>query len=90
MQKVIGVKKEFDKDIYYFKTIDDLKVGDSVVVSIDDFQTIAKVKLIIDKTEKFEDLMKIKRVATQQDLKKIGQKKIRADTCDTWGNNYRL
>lgn len=78
MQKVVGLKKDFDKDIYYFLTTDDVKVGDKVVVSIDDFQTIATVKNIIDKTDKFSDLSQIKRVASEQDLKKFDELKEKA------------
>jgi len=70
MQKVVGVKKEFDKDIYYFSINEKVKVGDKVVVIIDEFQTIATVKIVIDKTDKFENLQPIKRMASSQDLSK--------------------
>ena len=49
MQKVVGVVKDFDKEIYYFLAKEDLKVGDKVVVQIEDFIALAEVKIVIDK-----------------------------------------
>lgn len=70
MQKVVGVRKDFDKEIYYFLSQDDVKVGDKVVVLIDELLTIAVVKNVIDKTDKFEGIEKIKRIASGVDIEK--------------------
>ena len=70
MQKVIGVRKEYDKETYYYLTNNELKVGDKVVVSADDFQTIAVVKMVLEYNDKFSELSSIKRVASDADLKK--------------------
>lgn len=78
MQKVVAVKKDFDKDVYYFLANDELKVGDQVVVSIDEFQTIAIVKNVFDKTDKFSELSQIKRIANEQDKKKFEELKNKA------------
>lgn len=43
MQKIIGVKRHGDKDIYYVKSQEDYKIGQKLVVDFDDFQTIANV-----------------------------------------------
>ena len=78
MQKVVGVKKDFDKDIYYFLTSENVKIGDKVIVNIDEFQTVAVVKSEIAKSEKFADLPVIKRVASEKDLKKYEELKQKA------------
>ena len=36
MQKIIGIKRSGDKNLYYFTTSEDLKVGDKVVVDFED------------------------------------------------------
>lgn len=78
MQKIVGVRKDFDKEIYYFLAKEDLKVGDKVVVQIDDFTALAEVKNVIGKKDdKFNDLPSIKRVATTKDLSKYEELKIR-------------
>ncbi len=71
MQKVVGVKKAFDKETYYFFANDNVKIGDKVVISLDEFVTVATVKSIIEKVDKFSELAAIKRVATDGDLKKF-------------------
>ncbi len=72
MQKIVGIKRGGDKNIYYFTTTEDLSVGDKVVVDFEDFQTvgtISKTDLKIDEY-KASELPKISRVATAADLKK--------------------
>ena len=78
MQKVVALKKDYDKDLYYFLTNEKVKIGTKVVAFFDDFQTIAKVVKIIDKTDKFHGLPQIKKVATQQDIDKYKELKIKA------------
>ncbi len=78
MQKVVGVKKDFDKDIYYFLANENIKVGDKVVVNIDDFQTLATTLKVIDKSDKFDGLTQIKRIASEQDIKKYQELKDKA------------
>lgn len=73
MQKIVGVRRFKDKEIYYFlANIDDLKLDDKLVVNFDDFQTIVTVcKLGLETTdEKAVDLPKITRRATESDLSK--------------------
>lgn len=71
MQKVVGVKKDFDKEIYYFLSPDEIKIGDRVVVLIDELLTVATVKTVIDKTTKFDGIDKIKRIANNADIEKF-------------------
>lgn len=72
MQKIVGVKKADDKNIYYFSHNVDLNVGDKVVANFDEFQTVATVVRIDPKIQedKAKELKKIARVATKDDLKK--------------------
>ena len=73
MQKIVGVKRYKDSEIYYFlQNIDSLKLGDSVVVNFEDFQTVAKVvKLGLEvEDDKAVDLGKILRIATPYDISK--------------------
>jgi len=53
MQKVIGVRKDFDKDIYYFLSNEDIKVGDKVVINIDEFQTIGAFLRALDEWKQY-------------------------------------
>ena len=79
MQKVVGVRKDFDKELYYFFTNEKLKIGDKVVVFIDDFVALAEVRIILEKQEdRFNKLNSINRIATAQDLNKYNELKIRA------------
>jgi len=78
MQKVVGIKKDFDKDIYYFLANENVKVGDKVIVNIDDFQTLATIFKVIDKSDKFDGLTQIKRIASEQDIKKYQELKDKA------------
>lgn len=71
MQKIIGVRRTGDKNVYYFLPSGEHKVGDKVVVQFDDFQTVAtvaSVKTEVDESKAYE-LEHIKRVATEKDLK---------------------
>lgn len=73
MQKIVGVRRFKDKEIYYFlQNIDDLKLNDKLVVNFDDFQTVVSVcKLGLETTEeKVVELPKILRKATESDLSK--------------------
>lgn len=74
MQKIVGVKRINDRDLYYFlQNIDDLKVGDKLVVEFDEFETIAEVKTpnIDADDEKAYELKKIKRRAIESDISKF-------------------
>ena len=73
MQKIVGVRRFKDREIYYFlQNIGDLKLGDRLVVNFDDFQTIVSVvKLGLETTdEKAVDVPKILRKATESDIAK--------------------
>lgn len=72
MQKIVGVKRSDDKNIYYFSHSLELNQGDKVVVNFDEFQTIATVVRIDPKIndDKAGELKKIVRLATESDLKK--------------------
>ena len=72
MQKIVGIKRNGDKNMYYFSTNENYKIGDKVVVDFEEFQTIgtvAKLDLKID-SSKASELTKITRTATDADLKK--------------------
>lgn len=80
MQKIVGVRRADDKNIYYFSCEKDLNVGDKVVVNFDEFQTVATVvrnDTKIDKV-KAEEIGKILRIATDADLKKYNDLKQKA------------
>ena len=71
MQKIVGVKRKKDREIYYFfQNIDDLKLGDKIVVNFEDFQTVVTVvKLGMEiEDEKAQELTKIVRRATESDI----------------------
>ena len=71
MQKIVGVRRYKDREIYYFlQNIDDLKLKDKVVVNFDDFQTVVEVvKLGLEtEDEKAVELTKIIRRANKADL----------------------
>lgn len=72
MQKIAGVKRLGDKNIYYFLQETDYEIGDRVVVDFDEFQTIANIckKDIEIDDLKAQELIKIKRKATPADIKK--------------------
>ena len=72
MQKIAGVKRLGDKNIYYFLQDSDYQIGDRVVVDFDEFQTITSIckKDIEIDDLKAQELVKIKRKATPADIKK--------------------
>ncbi len=80
MQKIVGVKRSDDKNIYYFIQTEELKVGDKVVVEFDEFLTlgtICKIGVNLDESKALE-LNKIIRKATEQDIKKFDTLKAKA------------
>ena len=80
MQKIVGVKRSEDKNIYYFLQDDEYSVGDKLIVDFDDFQTVATVSKLgvqVDK-DKAQELKKIIRKATESDLRKYEQLKTKA------------
>lgn len=83
MQKIVGVKRCDDKNIYYFSHNLELKQGDKVVANFDEFQTVAIVSRVDAKVDdaKVSELKKITRLATESDLKKYEelQKKAKAN-----------
>ncbi len=75
MQKIIGVRRNGDKNLYYFLPDDDTAVGDKVVVQFDDFQTVVTVERISNEADdtKAYELERIKRKATERDLKQFAE-----------------
>lgn len=75
MQKIIGVKKYNDKNLYYFSSNADLNIGDKVVVGFDDFLTIATVtRLDVEiSSDEEKPLREIIRVAKDADIKKYNE-----------------
>ncbi len=72
MQKIVGVRRADDKNIYYFNAGTEMNIGDRVVVSFDEFQTLAIV-VRTDAMLKEKDageIKKIIRIATDADVKK--------------------
>lgn len=80
MQKIIGVKKADDKNIYYFSHSAELAVGDKIVANFDEFQTVATVVRVDPKVKESElqEMKKITRVATESDLKKYNELQAKA------------
>lgn len=72
MQKIVGVRRLVDGSVYYFFEKFDVKIGDLLVVSIDDFVTIGRVfKTGIEISEaKTEEYGKILRRAADADMEK--------------------
>ena len=80
MQKIVGVKRNEDKNIYYFLQDEEYAVGEKLVVDFDDFQTVAMVSktgVAVDK-RKVDELKKVIRKATEDDMKKYEQLKEKA------------
>lgn len=72
MQKIISVKHYGDKTVYNFVDNLGLAVGDKVVFSIDDFETIGTVTRVVSEIdkEKASELASVKRKATESDVSK--------------------
>lgn len=72
MQKIIGVKRNGDKNTYYFLAGEDCVVGSKVVATFDEFQTIGTVSRVDVKidADKAAELSKITRIANETDLSK--------------------
>lgn len=73
MQKIVGVRRYKDREIYYFlQNIEDLKLKEKLVVNFDDFQTVVEVvKLGLETDEaKAVELPRILRRATNADIAK--------------------
>lgn len=82
MQKIVGVRRSDDKNIYYFLQEEDLENGDKIVADFEEFQTVATVCRLgvkIDK-DKASELKPIIRKATDADLKKYNSLKEKAKT----------
>lgn len=80
MQKIVGVKRSDDKNIYYFVDELDLVQGDKIVADFEEFQTIgtvSKVGVSLSK-EQASELQTIVRKATDADLKKYDTLKAKA------------
>lgn len=71
MQKIVSAKKLGDNSLELFACDINVSVGDKVVVQVDEFQTIAKIKETDVKISKnTEDFGKIIRIATTADIEK--------------------
>lgn len=73
MQKIVGVKRFSDRETYFFRqNIENLSLGDRVVVHFDEFETIATVSKLglSDQDEKVYDLPKLDRLASDSDIAK--------------------
>lgn len=80
MQKVIVVKRDSDKNAYYFLDDMNLNVGDKVVVQLDEFQTVCEVtKIDFEIADHLaNEFGKILRKATESDIKKYESLKKKA------------
>ena len=80
MQKIVGVKRSDDKNIYYFSHNLELVQGDKVVVNFDEFQTVATVVRVDPKIDDSaaKEVAKIVRIATDADLKKYNELQAKA------------
>ena len=82
MQKVIGVKRNGDKNTYYFLDSEECTIGTKVVASFDEFQTVGtvtRVNVKID-ADKAAELSKITRIANDADLSKYNSLKEKAQS----------
>ena len=82
MQKIIGIRRSGDKNIYYFTATEEYKSGDKVVVDFEEFQTVGTVvrtDLKLDQS-KMGELKKITRRANEADLKKYAELQRKAKT----------
>lgn len=75
MQKIVGVRRSGDKNLYFFLPNEEYNVGDKVVVQFDDFQTVATVVKVANESDdtKAYELEKIKRRASEKDLKQYSE-----------------
>lgn len=81
MQKIIGVKRDKEKVLYYFiENIPELKLGDRLVVDFDDFETIVTVaKLGMEvEDDKAAELKGAIRRATDSDIARYDSLKKKA------------
>ena len=81
MQKIVAVRRDNEKVHYYFiENIEDLKLGDKVVVDFDDFQTVVSVSKLglTVSDDKAIELKKIVRRATDSDISKYEMLKKKA------------
>lgn len=82
MQKIVGIKKSEDKNIYYFLQNIDVSVGDKVVADFGEFLTIGtvcKVDVEADK-DKAQELKSLTRKASEADIKKYESLKEKANS----------
>ena len=82
MQKIVGIRRSGDKNLYYFTATEEYKNGDKVVVDFEEFQTVgtvARTDLKLDQS-KMSELSKITRRATEADLKKYADLQKKAKT----------
>ena len=80
MQKIVGLRRSGDKNIYYFLQDEDYVVGDKVVATFEEFQTVGtvvKTGVNVDES-KASELAKITRRATASDLKKYDELAVKA------------
>ena len=80
MQKVIGAKRVGDKNLYYFQNNISVETGDKIVVEVEEFQTlvtVSRVNIELDDSKAVE-LSKIKRKATESDIKKYDELQAKA------------
>lgn len=80
MQKVIVVKRDSDKNAYYFIDEMNLSVGDKIVVQLDEFQTVCEVtKVDFEIADHLaNEFGKILRKATESDIEKFNSLKVKA------------
>jgi cell fate regulator YaaT (PSP1 superfamily) len=80
MQKIVGIKRDGDKNLYYFLKNIDVKLGDKVVAVFDEFQTVAEVAKICQSVDddKASELPKLSRKATESDMAKYNELKKKA------------
>lgn len=80
MQKIIGVRRAGDKEVYFFLQTFECEIGTRVVVDFDEFLTIATVvKTDVEVDDlKATELKKIVRIADEKDVKKFDTLKKKA------------
>lgn len=71
MQKIVGVRRNNDRETYFFRqNIDDLSLGDKVVARFDEFETVVTVSKLglSEQDDKAYELPKLERRASENDL----------------------